>query len=144
MILEMVLLPGAGQPREPQREAFMHAGFPGPLRAARRRCAALCLGGEVNAALLVGILFPPPAAGALAFPGFHGAGAGVAADAGVAPPVERMARDVVPADVLVYLLGVQSARGLIFTGAASRSTLGTPARESFWERRKPTAQALRS
>ena len=31
-----------GEPREPKDKALMHAGFPEPLRAARRRSAALC------------------------------------------------------------------------------------------------------
>src|SRR4030095_2904690 len=68
---------------------------------------ALCsaVGGEVDTAFLVGFLFPPPAAGALALPGFHRTRAGIAADAGIPTRIERMARDVVLADVLVYLRG---------------------------------------
>src|SRR5262249_4912227 len=34
-------LAGPGEPREPKDKALMHAGFPEPLRAARRRSAAL-------------------------------------------------------------------------------------------------------
>src|SRR6267142_876382 len=102
-ILEMVLLPAPESPVNqrtkplctPASQNLFEQHVDGPLHSA--------VGGEVNPALLVGVLFPPPAAGALALPGFDRARTGVAADAGIATPVEWMTRDIVLADVVVYL-----------------------------------------
>jgi hypothetical protein len=49
---------------------------------------------EMQTALLLRILFPPPAAGALVFAGKDGARTRVAADAGVAGGVERVLREI--------------------------------------------------
>src|SRR5258708_5225437 len=100
----MVLLPAPESPVNqrtkplctPASQNLFEQHVDGPLHSA--------VGGEVNAALLVGVLFPPPAAGALALSGFDGARARIAANTGIAAPVEWMARDVVPADVVVHLL----------------------------------------
>src|SRR5215204_602546 len=58
------------------------------------------LDGAVHPALLGRALLPPPAAGALLGTGVHGSGAGVTADRLVALVVQRVAWDVVRADVL--------------------------------------------
>src|SRR5438876_16939 len=102
MILEMVLLPAPESPVNhrtkplctPVSQNLFEQHVDGPLYSA--------LGGEMNAALLVCVLLPPPAAGALALPGFERARAGIAANAGIAAPVEWMAGDVVLADVVVH------------------------------------------
>src|SRR5437867_2982113 len=103
MLWEMVLLPAPASPANhrakpactPVSQNRFEQTVDGPLYPAR--------GGEMNAALLVCVLPPPPAAGALALPGFDRARAGIAANAGIAAPVEWMAGDVVLADVVVHL-----------------------------------------
>src|SRR5688572_8703193 len=57
------------------------------------------LDGAMDAALLGGVLLPPPAAGARVLAGLGGAGAGRAADAGKALGVERVERHAVGAVV---------------------------------------------
>src|SRR5438445_7237529 len=103
--LEMVLLPAPESPVNqstkplctPASQHLFEQHVDSPLGSA--------VGGGVNAALLVGVLLPPPAAGALLFACFNRARARIAADTGVAARVEGMARDIVQANVFVHLAG---------------------------------------
>src|SRR3979490_2754849 len=69
--LEMALLPAPESPVHPRTKPLctrasqhlLQQYVDGPLRPA--------IGGEMNAALFVGVLFPPPAPGALRGAGFH-------------------------------------------------------------------------
>src|SRR5439155_9645214 len=83
----------------------------------------------------VGVLLPPPASGALALTRLDGAGARVAADARVSGRIERMARDIVIADVLIDLLagpigeGTDLDRGGVpvhLADVGARLVLGSP------------------
>src|SRR5579864_5349360 len=89
MRLEIVLLPAPESPVNhstkplctPASQHLIEQHVDSPLDPA--------VGGEMNAALFVGALFPPPASGALRGAGFDCAHAGVAADTGIAAGVER-------------------------------------------------------
>src|SRR5258708_38378315 len=84
MMPEMVLLPAPESPVNQSTKPlctmvsqhFLEQHVDGALDSA--------VGGEVDAALFVGILFPPPPPGPLALPVLHAAGAGGAARAGAA------------------------------------------------------------
>src|SRR5579859_3167426 len=105
MRLEMVLLPAPESPVNqmtnplctPASQHLIEQHVNSPLHPA--------VGGEMNAALFVGVLFPPPASGALGGAGLDCARAGIAADTGITSRVKRMTRHIVTADVFVYLLG---------------------------------------
>src|SRR5437773_8695391 len=62
------------------------------------------LDGAVHPALLGRVLLPPPAPGARVLAGLGGAGAGAAADGGVALGVQRVGGDVVLAQVVPNLV----------------------------------------
>src|SRR5260370_37090334 len=105
MRLEMVLLPAPESPVNHRTKPLctrasqhlLQQYVDGPLRPA--------IGSEMNAALFIRVLFPPPASSALRSASLNRARAGIAPDTGVAPRVERMTRYIVSANVLVYLLG---------------------------------------
>src|SRR5947207_777763 len=102
--LEMVLLPAPESPVNQRTKPLCTRGaqhllqqhVDGPLRAS--------VGGEMNAALLIGVLLPPPASGALGVAGLDCTSAGIAADTGVAARVQRMTRHLVTANVVFDLI----------------------------------------
>src|SRR5205085_7667146 len=96
-------LAGAAHSGEPDCETFMHVRILGELSGGVAAEAAIR--GEVDSALAFSIPLPPPAAGALLFPRFHGARARGASDAGITAGVERVQWDIVESDVVVYFSG---------------------------------------
>src|SRR3984893_8365577 len=84
MRLEIVLLPAPESPVNqrtkplctPASQHLIEQHVDGPLRPT--------VGGEMNAALFIGVLFPPPSSSTLGGASFPRARAGVAADTGVA------------------------------------------------------------
>src|SRR4051812_27229613 len=72
------------------------------------------IGGEVDPALLVGFLFPPPPSRSFGLAGRDRSSAGIASDACVSAGVEWMSWDVVPADVLGDLFGGPIGEGADF------------------------------
>src|SRR5450432_3490294 len=85
--------------------------LPAPDMPVNQMVTPLCMphyrsiGGEVNAAFLTGVLFPPPAAGAFGLTCAHRPRAAPTTDAAVAAGVERVHRHVVLMDILVHVCG---------------------------------------
>src|SRR5437762_7070864 len=79
--LEMVLLPAPERPVNQRTKPLCTPGFQDLLEKHVDGALHAAVGGDVNAALFVGVLLPPPASGALALTRLDGAGARVAADA---------------------------------------------------------------
>src|SRR5450432_1435408 len=103
--------------RSRSTSSFEMVLLPAPDMPVNQRVNPLCMpgyrsiGGEMDAAFLLGVFFPPPAAGAFGLTFAHGPRAGRTADAGVAARIKRMHRHVMLADILVHLFGAPIGQG---------------------------------
>src|SRR5438046_2001387 len=100
MRLEIVLLPAPESPVNQSTKPLCTPVAQDLFEQNVDRALHTAVGGEVYAALLFGLLLPPPASCALGLSRLHGPGARIAADARIAPRIERMARHIVLANII--------------------------------------------